>query len=165
MAKKSNSKFALNAILYPIVMLAAGICMVVFGSGMLNIALYIVGALFLVSGIVTLIKKEILAGVINLVIGIVIILLGSVLVGIAVLIIGILLLVVGIVGIVKLIVDKRKEILSYVAPIVMLLIGVLLVWGNFNTYLDIIIKAAGVCLIIYAVYKLLLTIFQDKLKK
>lgn len=165
MAKKSNSKFALNTILYPIVMLVAGICMVVFGAGMLNIALYIVGALFLVSGIVTLIKKEILAGVINLVIGIVIILLGSVLVGIAVLIIGILLLVVGIVGIVKLIVDKRKEILSYVAPIVMLLIGVLLVWGNFNTYLDIIIKAAGVCLIIYAVYKLLLTIFQDKLKK
>lgn len=163
MAKKSNNKIALNAILYPIVVLVAGICMIVFGSNLLDIALYIIGALFVVSGIITLIKREFLAGIINLFIGIVIILLGSVLFNFAVLIIGILLLVVGIVGIVKLIIDKRKEILNYVAPIVMILVGVLLVWGNFKQFLDIIIMAAGICLIIYGVYKLFITLFQDKL--
>lgn len=165
MANKSNKKFNMNALLYPLVMLLAGICMVVFGAGMLNIALYIVGALFIVSGIITLIKKEFIPGAFHLIVGIVIILLGSLLIKFAVLIIGIILLVVGVVGIIKLIIEKKSHILNYVAPIVLLLIGILLVCGNFFNFVDIILKAAGICLIIYAIYKLLLTIFEDKITK
>lgn len=153
---KNKLKISLNKILFPIVMLLSGILMIIFRSNMFNIALYIVGALFIVSGIITLVKKEFIPGVINLVIGIVIILLGSILLNIAILTIGILLLVVGVVNLVNLIINKKNEILSYVAPIIMLLIGGLLVFGNFYSFVDIILLCAGICLIIYAVYQLLL---------
>lgn len=159
---KGKIKISLNKILFPIVMLLSGILMIIFRSSMLNIALYIVGALFIVSGIITLVKKEFLYGVINLVIGIVVILLGSILLDIAILVIGILLLVVGIVHLVNLIINKKKEILGYVAPIIMLLIGGLLVFGNFYSFLDIILLCAGICLIIYAVYQLLLILTYNK---
>ena len=165
MANKSNHKINLNALLFPIVMLLSGICMVIFGSNMLNIALYIIGALFLISGIITLVKKEFIPGVINLIVGIVIILLGSLLINIAILVIGIILLVVGIMNIIKLIIDKKTEILNFIAPIIMILVGILLVCGNFFTFVDLIIKAAGICLIIFASYKLLLTLFKDKINK
>lgn len=165
MKDKTNKNLNLNMLIFPIVMLLSGICMVIFGSNMLNIALYIIGVLFLVSGIITLVRKDVIPGVINLVIGIVIILLGSLLINIAVLVIGIILLVVGIVSIVKLFVDKKVEILNFVGPIIMVLVGILLVCGNFFTFVDLIIKAAGICLIIFATYKLLFTIFYEKLKK
>lgn len=158
MAKKRSSSSILNQLLLPIVMLVAGGLLIYFKSGMLNIALYIIGALLIVAGIVHLIKKNVLSGIINLVIGIAVILIGGLLINIAVLIIGIILLVYGIYSIIKVLVKSKSKIANLISPIVITVVGALLVWGKFSGILDIILIICGVCLIVYAIYQTILVL-------
>lgn len=162
MAKKIKIEFKLNEILFPIVMLLAGLCLIFFSSNLLNIALFVIGGMFVIAGIATLIKKEYIAALINFTVGIVIILLGALIIQFAVLIIGVLLFVSGTLSLIKQIVEKKNDLLCYVSPIIMILVGVLLVFGNFYQFIDFILSAAGLCLVIYAVYKIIFTLFQKK---
>lgn len=158
MAKKHSSNSILNQLLLPIVMFVAGCLLIYFKSGMLNIALYVIGALLIVAGIVYLVKKNVLSGIINLVLGIVVILIGGLLIDIAVLIIGIILLVYGIYSIIKVIVKSKSKIASLISPIVITVVGALLVFGKFSSMLDIILIICGVCLIVYAIYQTILVL-------
>lgn len=162
MAKKFKINVKLNDILQPCLLLVSGILLILFRSSVLNIPLYIVGALFIISAIVTFIKSEIGAAIINLVIGVAIILLAWLLIDLTIIILGVVFFAIGIMSLVRLITSKSKDILAYVSPIILMLLGGLLVYGHFQTILDLILLCAGICIIIYAGYKLIYNIFKKK---
>lgn len=159
MAKGNKNNNLLSALLFPIVTVLSGILLLIFGGGVINIALYVIGAILMVSGILAIVKKDYIKGVIMIVVGIVIIFLGWKLVEIALIVLGVLLAVVGVYNIVKLIMDKKASFKNVLAPVVILIVGVLLLVVGLGV-LDFIVYVAGVLLIVYGVYQIILVLMN-----
>ncbi|MBQ7326372.1 MAG: DUF308 domain-containing protein [Clostridia bacterium] len=142
MAKKSNQNSVLfTSFLYIIV----GLLLVIFRSETLNWAMTITGAIFAICGVLELTKKNFAGGGVSLVIGIVILVLGWTLAGIVLLVLGILIAIKGVVDLLPLLKKKKPDIKALIVPVVTIVVGILLAFGN---GLDILIIITGILLIV-----------------
>ena len=140
MAKKSFSGL-FSALLY----LALGILLVVFKTETINWAMTIAGIVFIVSGILEVIKKEWAGGGVSLVIGIVILLLGNLIKDVVILVLGILIAVKGLVSLIDEFKRSKKSVLGITFAILTILVGVALAFGN---GLDIMLLVCGIVFIV-----------------
>ena len=140
MAKKRNSDL-FSALLYIVI----GVLLIVFRSQTLNWAMTIAGIVFIVSGILDLVKKNWAGGAVSLIIGIAILVLGWVAAAIVLLVLGILIAVKGVVALINVLKKGPKNALEVIFPILSIVIGVLIALGN---GLDLLLVIGGVLLTI-----------------
>ncbi|MBR2370542.1 MAG: DUF308 domain-containing protein [Clostridia bacterium] len=140
MAKKKNSEL-FSSLLYIII----GVLLVVFRSQTLGWAMTIAGIVFIVSGALDLIKKNWTGGAVSLVIGIAILVLGWTAAQIVLLVLGVLIAVKGVVALLDVLKKNKKNALEIVYPVLSVVVGILLAFGN---GLDIMIIIVGVLLAI-----------------
>ena len=151
MAKKTNKKQnteLFSSLLYIII----GVLLVVFRSQTLNWAMTIIGAFFVISGALDLIKRNWTGGAVSLIIGIAILVLGWLAVGIVLLVLGILIAVKGVVALLDVFKKSKKNALEIVFPILSVIAGLMLAFGR---GLDIMIVIVGVLLAIDGVIGLM----------
>ena len=140
MAKKTNSEL-FSSLLYIII----GVLLVIFRSQTLGWAMTIAGIVFVISGILDLVKKNWAGGAVSLIIGIAILVLGWVAAQIVLLVLGILIAIKGIVALIDVLNKKSKNVLEIIYPILSVVVGLMLAFGN---ALDIMIIIVGVLLIV-----------------
>ena len=145
--KKSNSSWIMS-LLYIII----GIALLVFPGEAISIAMTIAGVFFIISGLLELIKKNVVGGIISLIIGIAILVLGWTLVNWVVLILGILIAIKGIIALVQALQQKKKKFLQILFPLLTIIVGILLAFGNLT---GIILTIAGILLIVVGVLGLI----------
>ena len=150
MAKKTRSEL-FSSLLYIII----GVLLVIFRSQTLGWAMTIAGIIFVVSGVLDLIKKNWAGGAVSLIIGIAILVLGWVAAKIVLLVLGILIAIKGIVALIAVFKKSQKNALEIVFPILSVVVGLMLAFGN---GLDIMIVIVGVLLAIDGVIGLLGTL-------
>lgn len=151
MAKKTNKKQnteLFSSLLYIII----GVLLVVFRSQTLNWAMTIIGAFFVISGALDLIKQNYAGGAVSLAIGIAILVLGWLATQIVLLVLGILIAVKGFFALLAVLKKNKKNALQIVYPVLSIVIGVMLAFGN---GLDIMIVIVGVLLAIDGVIGLM----------
>ena len=147
MAKKTNSEL-FSSLLYIII----GALLVIFRSETLGWAMTIAGIVFVISGILDLVKKNWTGGAVSLIIGIAILILGWLAAQIVLLVLGILIAIKGIVALIDVLKKKDKSVLEIIYPILSIVVGIMLAFGN---ALDIMIIIVGVLLIVDGVIGLL----------
>lgn len=147
MAKKTNSEL-FSSLLYIII----GVLLVIFRSQTLGWAMTIAGIIFIVSGVLDLIKKNWAGGAVSLIIGIAILVLGWLATAIVLLVLGILIAIKGIVALINVFKKSEKNALEIVFPILSVVVGVMLAFGN---GLDVMIIIVGVLLAIDGVIGLI----------
>lgn len=140
MAKKSNNEL-FSALLYILV----GVVLVIFRAQTLGWAMTIAGAFFIVSGILDVMKKNFAGGAVSLVIGLVILVLGWTAIQIVLLVFGILITIKGAIALYGALQIKRKRALDILFPILTIVTGLLLAFGN---GLDLMIVAVGILMIV-----------------
>ena len=140
MAKKKNSEL-FSALLYILI----GALLAVFKEGVLDWAIFVVGVIFIVSGVLEVVKKKYFGGAISLTIGIAILILGGILKDIVFLVLGILIAIKGFVSLIAALNQKKKNALEVLFPLLTIALGVLLAFGNLA---GIIIFIAGILLVI-----------------
>ena len=140
MANKKNSEL-FSSVLYLIV----GLLLIIFRSETIGWAMTIAGIVFIVSGILDLVKKNWAGGGVSLVIGIAILVLGWVAAAIVLLVLGILIAIKGIVALINVFKKDKKNALDFVFPALTVVVGLMLAFGN---ALDVMIIIVGVLLMI-----------------
>ena len=148
MAKKSTSELS-SSLLYVVI----GVLLMVFRSQTLGWALTVIGALFVISGIIDLIRFNWAGGAVSLIIGISILVLGWTATKIVLLVLGILIALKGLTTLISaLFTKRRKNIFVILFAIVSIVIGVMLAFGN---GLDVLIIVAGALLTIDGIFGLI----------
>ena len=151
MAKKTNKKQnteLFSSLLYIII----GVLLVVFRSQTLNWAMTFIGAFFVISGALDLLKKNYTGGAVSLAIGIAILVLGWLATQIVLLVLGILIAVKGFFALLAVLKKNKKNALQIVYPVLSIVVGVMLAFGN---GVDIMIVIVGVLLAIDGVIGLM----------
>jgi len=105
----------------------------------------IAGIIFVISGALDLIKKNWAGGAVSLIIGIAILVLGWVAAKIVLLVLGIMIAIKGIVALINVFKQKKANALQIVFPILTVIVGLMLAFGN---ALDIMIIIVGILLIV-----------------
>ncbi|MBQ3489399.1 MAG: DUF308 domain-containing protein [Clostridia bacterium] len=146
MAKKSNSELV-SSLLYILI----GAVLVIFRSQTLGWAMTIAGVLFIVFGILDLIRTNLAGGAFSLIIGIAILVLGWAATQIVLLVLGILIAIKGVIALVNALQARKKKLLNIIFPIVSIVIGLMLAFGN---GLDIMIMIAGILLTVDGIFGL-----------
>ena len=139
------------SILYIII----GIVLLVCPGEAISIAMTIAGVVFVVSGILELIRKNVLGGIISLVIGIAILVLGWALAEIVLLVLGILIAIKGVIALLEALKKRKTTVLDILFPVLTIAVGVMLAFGN---GLDIMILIVGVLLMVDGILGLLNTL-------
>lgn len=147
MAKKS--KLNLSS---PLLYIILGILLVAFGQKMLGLAMTLAGAFFVVIGILDIAKGRVGSGILNLIIGIAILVLGWTILEIVLLVLGIMIIVKGALDLVAVLKRKRKNALMLIPPVLTIVIGVALGFGNL---LGDLILVVGILLIVDGIIGLL----------
>ena len=140
MATKKNPEL-FSALLYILI----GTLLAIFKEGVLDWAIFVVGAIFVVSGIFEVVKKNYSGGAISLIIGIAILVLGGLLKDIVFIVLGILIAVKGAVSLINVLKAKNKNALSVLFPVLTIALGILLAFGNL---VGALIFIAGILLVI-----------------
>ena len=138
MAKKTNSEL-FSSVLYIII----GVLLAVFPSSALGWAMTIAGVVFVVSGVLDLIKGNTKGGVISLIIGIAILVLGWTVASIVLLVLGILIAVKGVIALLDALKKSNKGIADLLFPILTIVVGLMLAFGN---ALEIMVIIVGILL-------------------
>lgn len=147
MEKKVNSEL-FSSILYIVV----GLLLIFFPGDVLNWGMTIAGIFFIVSGILDLIKQNWTGGAVSLIIGIAILVLGWVAVEIVLLVLGILVAIKGIVALINVIKAGPKNALELIFPILTIVIGAVIAFGN---ALSILLTIGGILLAVDGVIGLI----------
>ncbi len=140
--KRSNSNFV-TALAYIII----GVLFCLFKATVLDWLMTAVGAIFVLQGVVDLIRKNLVSGLIGIVIGVVIILGGWFFVDIVLLVLGLLLAIKGVMALLAALSAKKKNIITILFALLTVVIGVMLVinkWAMMDTMFIVI----GVLLIV-----------------
>ena len=140
MAKKKNNEL-ISSLLYIIV----GVLLVIFRDQALGWAMTIAGVIFVVSGIIDLCRRNLISGAVSLIIGIAILVLGWLAAKIVLIVLGVLIAVKGLFTLFDVLKKSRKNALEIVFPILTVVLGALIAFGN---GVGIIIAIAGVLLAI-----------------
>ena len=141
MAKKKKNSELFSSLLYVIV----GILLIVFRTQTLGWAMTIAGAVFVISGLLDLIKKNYAGGAVSMIIGIAILVLGWLAVNIVLLVLGILIAVKGFVALIDVLKRSKKNALEILFPILSIVVGIMLAFGN---GLGTMILVVGILLVI-----------------
>ena len=139
MAKKATFGNLFSAILY----IFLGVVLVAFPGSALKWGMLAAGAFFLISGILDLLKKNYAGGIVSIVFGIIILVLGWLVLDIVLLVLGILIAIKGVVAFLGVFKKGANNALELVFPILSVVIGLMLAFGN---GLDILIIITGVLL-------------------
>ena len=142
--KKSSNSSLIVSILYIIV----GILLAAFPGEALNIAMTVAGVIFLISGIIELVRQNWIGGIISLVIGIAILVMGWLVTDLVLLVLGILIAIKGIISLVDALRQKKPKVLQVLFPILTIVIGLVLAFGN---ALHLIVIIGGVLLAVHGV--------------
>ena len=148
MAKKNNTSNLISAILYILV----GVLLIVFKSATLGWAMTIAGVIFIISGVIDLIKKNWMGGAVSLIIGIAILVLGWLATAIVLLVLGLLIAVKGLVALIEEFRKKKLSVFGILFAILTIIVGLMLAFGN---GLDILILLCGIFLIVDGVLGLI----------
>ncbi|MBQ8859072.1 MAG: DUF308 domain-containing protein [Clostridia bacterium] len=149
MAKKRNNNFV-TALAYIVI----GVLFCLFKATVLDWLMTAVGAIFILQGIVDLIRKNVFNGLVGVVVGIVILLGGWLFVEIVLLVLGVLLAIKGVMALLGALSAKKKNIISILFALLTVVIGVMLVvskWAMVDTMFIVI----GVLLIVDGVMDLI----------
>ncbi len=139
MAKKKVQNKLGGPLFASILYILVGLLLIIFRTEMIKIAMTIVGAVFVVFGVLDLLKKNWTGGGISVLIGAAVIVLGWFLVKIVLLVLGILIAVKGVLAILE-VVNRRgkKNALDLLFPILTVIAGLILAFGNGLDWLIII---------------------------
>ena len=140
MAKKSNTEL-FSSLLYIII----GVLLMIFRTQTLGWAMTIAGIIFIVSGALDLIKKNWVGGAVSLIIGLASLVLGWTAAKIVLLVLGILIAIKGILALIGVLKKANKNALEIVFPILSIVVGLMLAFGN---GLDVMIIIVGALLTI-----------------
>ena len=143
MAKKSDSAVA-SALLYVIL----GVLLIVFKSQTLGWAMTIAGAVFIISGVLDLVKGNVAGGAVSLIIGIAILVLGWTAVTIVLLVLGILMAVKGLVSLIQALKRKKKNVLAIIFALLTMVAGGLIIFGYASSIVDTVLLVAGILLVV-----------------
>lgn len=154
MASRKTSNL-LASILY----IALGILLVIFKTETINWAMTIAGVIFIISGILEVIKKEWAGGAVSLIIGIVILILGNVLKDVVLIVLGILIAVKGVVSLIEELKKSKKSVIGITFAILTILVGIALAFGN---GLEIMLLICGIVFIVDGALGLISTIVSKK---
>ena len=149
MANKNNSEL-FTSLLYILI----GVLLIVFRAETLGWAMTIAGVFFIVSGILDLVKRNLIGGAVSLAIGITILVLGWVAIKIVLFALGLLIAIKGIVTLISVLTAKRKNALMIVFPAISILAGLILALA-FESVINIALIVVGVLLAIDGVVGLL----------
>ena len=138
---KKIDKNLFSAILYIVV----GAMLIIFKSATLGFAMTIVGALFCLSGVLDVIKKNYPGGAVSLIIGISIITLGWLVAEIVLIVLGVLIAVKGVVSLLEMLKNKKVNIVEIVFASLTVITGIMLAFGGL---LDVLFVIAGALLIV-----------------
>jgi uncharacterized membrane protein HdeD (DUF308 family) len=147
MAKKKKNSELSSALLY----ILLGVLLIVFRGQTLDWAMTIAGVIFIVSGVLDIVRRNFVGGAISLIIGIAILVLGWTATKIVLLVLGVLLAIKGLFAFVDAL-KRKRSILALIFPILNVVVGLVIAFGN---GLDIIIMVCGVLLVIDGVLGLL----------
>ena len=143
MAKKIN--FKNSELLSSIVLILVGLLLAIFRGSVLEWMMTAVGVIFIVLGILDVVKKNWVNGGVSIVIGAAIILFGWLLTGIVLIVLGVLLAIKSAISLAEILKSKKKNIPELVYAIAGIFLGVLLAFGNL---VSVLILIAGILLII-----------------
>jgi len=136
--------------------LALGILFVILKADIIGIALTVLGVFLIVVGVLDLVRKNIVSGVIKAALGVAVLVIGWLLLDIALLILGIVLLVYGVLELIKRIVAKKKGqklwtvILGLIEPALCIVASIFLITSS-GAALTWAIIIAGIVFIIEGV--------------
>ena len=133
MATKTKKNELFSSLLYIVI----GVLLAVFPGEALGWCMTIVGVLFIVSGVLDLIKRNLIGGGVSLVIGMAILLLGWKLLDIVVLVLGILIAVKGVIALIDAIRGHGNAITVVFAALT-IAIGAFLAFGNAVAWIVIV---------------------------
>ena len=140
-AKKKNYSGLSTALLYFLI----GLTLIIFRSQAIGWMMTIVGAFFIVFGVLDLLAGNVVGGAISLIIGIATIVLGWTLFKIVLLVLGILIAIKGLLALCDELKKKKHTLLGLLFPILTIIFGVLLAFGN---GFDIILLLVGIFFVI-----------------
>ena len=144
---KKNSALS-TAIFY----IAVGILFAIFRAKALGWAMTFVGAFFIVTGVLEILKKSYTGGGISLAIGVAIILLGWLVVNVVLLVFGILIAIKGGLALIDVFRKSTRSFIDFVFPALTAFTGLMLAFGN---GLDVIILIVGILLAVDGVLGLI----------
>ena len=142
MAKKRNNNLA-TAVAYIVI----GVLFCLFKGTVLDWLMTAVGAIFLLQGIVDLIRKNVFSGLVSVVIGIVIIMGGWLFIEIVLLVLGVLLAVKGVLALLGALGAKKKNLFSILFALLTVVVGVMLIVSKW-AMMDTLFLVIGVLLIV-----------------
>ena len=125
MAKKTTSEL-FSSLLYIVI----GVLLAVFPGKSLQIGITVAGVFFILSGALDLIKQNWFGGAISLIIGIAILVLGWTVIDIVLLVLGILIAIKGVIALIGVLKKKRPNVLEVIFPILSVVLGIMLAFGN-----------------------------------
>ena len=138
MSKKIDSNL-FSAILYILI----GVLLVIFRSRTIGLAMTIVGLVFIVSGILELVKKNFAGGAVSLIIGAAVLVLGWLAAAVVLLVLGLLIALKGVVALINELKKKQVSVLGILFPTLTVIVGLGIAFGN---ALDLIIVICGIIL-------------------
>lgn len=161
MAKKKSAKLQLtkNNILTCALYVIIGVLLCAMRMGSLKILFTIIGALFIVYGVIDVVNKQLTKGVVEAAVGAVVIIFGFTITQWVIIIFGALLIIKSVIDLLEYIQYKRKDTAALVGILVNIAVGVILCIAPFALG-DIICIIAGVIFILNGV----LALFGKKLK-
>ncbi len=124
-----------------------GLLFVIFKSGVIGIAMTVLGIACIVSAVFDFINNNTTPAIIKLAIGIVIIVLGWAVAVVASIILAVLLIAYGGKDLYEFIKSENKPLVQIIKPALMLLIGIAIIIGQFGA-LDILFIIAGIIFIV-----------------
>ena len=140
MAKKLNVNTS-----SPLLYIVLGALLIIFGDSMLGWAMTIAGIFFIVTGVMDILKGNLVSGIVNLFIGIAIIAAGWLIASVVLLVLGLFIAFRGAMDLVPLLKNGVKDIVRYISPVLTVVVGLALAFGN---GVEIIITVVGVLLIV-----------------
>ena len=142
MAKKQS--FNLSS---PLLYIILGALLFIFGLELIGLLMTIAGIFFVVMGIVYLVRRRVVSGVVNLVIAAIIIYLGWAIGEIVLTILGIIIVAKGVLDLFSLLKHKRVNVLNVIFVVLTVAIGLMLAVSP-SGFLQTAMKIAGALLIV-----------------
>lgn len=148
MSKIKKHSELISSLLYILI----GALLVIFQDRTIGWAMTVMGALFIVFGILDLVRSNWGGGAVSLIIGIAILVLGWVVTEIVLLVFGVLIALKGVIALIDALRASKKDIVDIVFSILTIVIGLMLAFGN---GLNVLIIIAGVMLMFNGILGLL----------
>ncbi len=131
-----------------------GVLFIALKGGVIGVAMTVLGVALIVLGVSDLIKGGTVEAIIKITLGVVAIVFGWALASVALYILAALLVVYGVMTLYPLVKDKCKDTISFITPVVMLVVGLCLFFNQGGT-VNWVFIVSGIFFIIYGVLNLL----------